>query len=246
MNTSVGSEDGVPEPDLVETAEFTSDNMHTVTLKEGLTFANGNELTSENVKHTFDRQLAIVISGGQPDAWGGILAAVLSITVVFLPQYLRVIRAEVVRLKAEPVVEAAKVVGTGHRRIMGDLHPQRLRVDPHPRGAGLPRLRHRADQRLRMGLRPQPCHVRRDQRHLVDGAVPGPRDRAGGARGDARGRKGSRGGGQPASAPESASRTSPPYSASFFAPTPLTVPSCWTDCGAVSTIPTRVASEKTM
>ncbi|WP_193103939.1 ABC transporter permease [Brachybacterium sp. FME24] len=63
--------------------------------------------------------MSIVISGGQSNAWGGILAAALSITVVFVPQYFRVIRAEVVRLKAEPFVEAAKVIGTGHRRIMG-------------------------------------------------------------------------------------------------------------------------------
>ncbi|WP_422114791.1 ABC transporter permease [Brachybacterium sp. UNK5269] len=63
--------------------------------------------------------MSIVISGGQSNAIGGILAAALSITVVFIPQYFRVIRAEVVRLKAEPFVEAAKVVGTGHRRIMG-------------------------------------------------------------------------------------------------------------------------------
>lgn len=63
--------------------------------------------------------MSIVISGGQSNAWGGILAAAISITVVFVPQYFRVIRAEVVRLKAEPFVEAAKVVGTGHRRVMG-------------------------------------------------------------------------------------------------------------------------------
>lgn len=63
--------------------------------------------------------MSIVISGGQSGAWGGILAAAISITVVFVPQYFRVIRAEVVRLKAEPFVEAAKVIGTGHRRVMG-------------------------------------------------------------------------------------------------------------------------------
>lgn len=63
--------------------------------------------------------MSIVISGGQSSAWGGILAAALSITVVFVPQYFRVIRAEVVRLKAEPFVEAAKVIGTPHRRVMG-------------------------------------------------------------------------------------------------------------------------------
>ncbi|MGP9694202.1 ABC transporter permease [Brachybacterium sp. AOP25-B2-12] len=62
--------------------------------------------------------MSIVISKGQSSFWGGIFAAAISITVVFVPQYFRVIRAEVVRLKAEPFVEAAKVVGTGHGRIM--------------------------------------------------------------------------------------------------------------------------------
>ncbi|MBB5831233.1 ABC transporter substrate-binding protein [Brachybacterium aquaticum] len=75
MNTSIGSEDGVPEPDLAETAEFTSDTVYTVTLKEGLTFANGNDLTSEDVKHTFDRQLAIADPNG-PSSLLGNLASV--------------------------------------------------------------------------------------------------------------------------------------------------------------------------
>ena len=61
MNTSIGSEDGVPEPDLAETAEFTGDNVYTVTLKQGLTFANGHDLTSEDVKHTFDRDRKSVV-----------------------------------------------------------------------------------------------------------------------------------------------------------------------------------------
>ncbi len=62
--------------------------------------------------------MSIVISGGKSSMWGGILPAALSITVVFVPQYFRVIRAEAVRLKAEPFVEAAKVMGAPHRRIM--------------------------------------------------------------------------------------------------------------------------------
>src|SRR5699024_7934995 len=66
--------------------------------------------------------------------------------------------------------------------------PQRLRVHPHPGRARLPRLRHRTHQRLRVGVRPQPGDGRRDQRDLVDGHVPGPRDRARRARGDPRGR----------------------------------------------------------
>ncbi len=62
--------------------------------------------------------LAIVISGGQSKLWGGILAAALSITVVFVPQYLRVTRAEVVRIKSEAFVESARVIGASHLRIM--------------------------------------------------------------------------------------------------------------------------------
>ncbi|WP_277213534.1 ABC transporter permease [Isoptericola croceus] len=62
--------------------------------------------------------LAIVISGGQSSMWGGILAAALSITVVFIPQYFRVVRSEVVRVKSEAFVDAARVLGTPHRRIM--------------------------------------------------------------------------------------------------------------------------------
>lgn len=61
MNTSFGSPD--VEPDIAESAEFTAPTEYTVTLKDGLTFANGNELTSSDVKFTFDRQLAIFESG---------------------------------------------------------------------------------------------------------------------------------------------------------------------------------------
>lgn len=61
MNTPYGSPD--VEPDIAESAEFTSPTEYTVTLKPGLTFANGNDLTSSDVKFTFDRQLAIFESG---------------------------------------------------------------------------------------------------------------------------------------------------------------------------------------
>ncbi len=62
--------------------------------------------------------MAIVISGGQSSMWGGILAAAISITVIFVPQYFRVVRAEVVRIKAEAFVESAKVIGASNIRIM--------------------------------------------------------------------------------------------------------------------------------
>jgi len=62
--------------------------------------------------------MAIVISGGQSSMWGGILAAAISITVIYVPQYFRVVRAETVRIKAEAFVESARVIGAGHWRIM--------------------------------------------------------------------------------------------------------------------------------
>ena len=108
--------------------------------------------------------MAIVISGGQSSLWGGVLAAAISITVVFIPQYFRVIRAETVRIKAEAYVESAKVLGASNNRIMF-RHVLRnatrtlpliftlnsVRGDPHARGPRLPRLRHRADGRRPSG-----------------------------------------------------------------------------------------------
>lgn len=62
--------------------------------------------------------VSIAISHGQSSLLGGILSAGISITVVFIPQYFRVIRAETIRLKAEPFVESAMVVGASALRIM--------------------------------------------------------------------------------------------------------------------------------
>lgn len=62
--------------------------------------------------------VSIVISGGESGFISGILAAAISITVVFVPQYFRVIRAETVRLKAEPFVESARVLGASTPRIL--------------------------------------------------------------------------------------------------------------------------------
>lgn len=62
--------------------------------------------------------MAIVISGGQSSMWGGILASGISITVVYIPQYFRTIRAEVVRIKGSAFVESSKVAGASTWRIM--------------------------------------------------------------------------------------------------------------------------------
>ncbi|GAA1756506.1 ABC transporter substrate-binding protein [Agromyces humatus] len=62
LNTDYQSTDVVP--DLAETAEFTSPTEYTVTLPEGLKWANGNDLTSSDVKFSFDRNLAIADPNG--------------------------------------------------------------------------------------------------------------------------------------------------------------------------------------
>ncbi|AEG45566.1 ABC transporter substrate-binding protein [Isoptericola variabilis] len=62
MNSPYGTSE--VEPDIAESAEFTAPTEYTVTLKEGLTFANGNELTASDVKFTFDRQVAIADENG--------------------------------------------------------------------------------------------------------------------------------------------------------------------------------------
>ncbi|MBM7504667.1 ABC transporter substrate-binding protein [Agromyces aurantiacus] len=62
MNTPYGSSD--VEPDIAESAEFTSPTEYTVKLKDGLKFTNGNDLTASDVKFTFDRQLAIADDNG--------------------------------------------------------------------------------------------------------------------------------------------------------------------------------------
>ncbi|QIZ98731.1 MULTISPECIES: ABC transporter substrate-binding protein [unclassified Leifsonia] len=57
LNSPYGSPD--VKPDIAESADFTSPNEYTVKLKPGLKFANGHDLTSSDVKFTFDRQKKI-------------------------------------------------------------------------------------------------------------------------------------------------------------------------------------------
>lgn len=57
----LNSEYGTAEvtPDIAESAEFTSPTEYTVKLKKDLKFANGNDLTSSDVKFSFDRMVKI-------------------------------------------------------------------------------------------------------------------------------------------------------------------------------------------
>ncbi len=62
MNSPYGTAD--VEPDIAVSAEFTKPTEYTVKLKEGLKFANGNDLTSSDVKFSFDRQVKIADVNG--------------------------------------------------------------------------------------------------------------------------------------------------------------------------------------
>ncbi|MBX3100011.1 MAG: peptide ABC transporter substrate-binding protein [Salinibacterium sp.] len=62
LNSKQGTSD--VEPDIAVSAEFTSPTDYTVVLKDGLKFANGHDLTSSDVKFSFDRQLAIADENG--------------------------------------------------------------------------------------------------------------------------------------------------------------------------------------
>src|SRR3954469_1630616 len=60
----------------------------------------------------------IAIAGGTSSKLGGILAAAISITVVYVPQYFRVVRNATVATKEEPYVEAARAIGAPSRVVM--------------------------------------------------------------------------------------------------------------------------------
>lgn len=66
--------------------------------------------------------LAIVVSialvGGNSSEGGGILAAAISITVIYIPQYFRVVRNATISAKQEPYVEAARAIGASPWTIM--------------------------------------------------------------------------------------------------------------------------------
>jgi peptide/nickel transport system substrate-binding protein len=62
VNTDYNSTEVVP--DLAESAEFTSPSEYTVKLPAGLKWANGNDLTSSDVKFSFDRNIAIADPNG--------------------------------------------------------------------------------------------------------------------------------------------------------------------------------------
>lgn len=62
LNSTQGNADMVP--DIAVSAGFTAPTQYTVELKSGLKFANGHDLTSSDVKFSFDRQVLIADEAG--------------------------------------------------------------------------------------------------------------------------------------------------------------------------------------
>ena len=74
LNTAPGAKDTTPAPDLAESASFTSPTEYTVKLKPGLKFANGHDLTSSDVKFSFDRQVKINDPNGPASLLGNLVS----------------------------------------------------------------------------------------------------------------------------------------------------------------------------
>ena len=131
-------------------------------------------------------------------SFSGVMSAAISITVIYVPQYFRVIRNSVISVREEPYVEAARVLGAKPRTVIGRYVLGNV-VQNVPviatlnaadalltlAGSGLPRVRRTADGGGGVGLRP-PARTRGGQRrHLVDLGLSRSRDRPAGDRPDA-------------------------------------------------------------
>src|SRR5919202_1126163 len=83
LDTPYGSPD--PKPSIATSASFTAPTEYTVKLKPGLKYANGHDLTSSDVKFTFDRMLKINDPNGPASLLGNLAstAAPDPTTVVF-------------------------------------------------------------------------------------------------------------------------------------------------------------------
>lgn len=83
LNSKPGSAE--PENDMAVSAEFTTPTDYTVKLKPGLKWANGSDLDSKDVKHTFDRQVKINDPNGPASLLGNLdsVEAPDATTVVF-------------------------------------------------------------------------------------------------------------------------------------------------------------------
>jgi peptide/nickel transport system substrate-binding protein len=69
-----------PEPALAESCQFDNPSTYTCTLREGLKFHDGSDLTAEDVKHSFDRVNRINDSNGPASLFGSLYAEAGKVT----------------------------------------------------------------------------------------------------------------------------------------------------------------------
>jgi peptide/nickel transport system permease protein len=62
--------------------------------------------------------VVVTVSGGGSGKWSSIFATAIAITVVYVPQYFRVVRNATVAAREEPYVEAARAIGASPGAIM--------------------------------------------------------------------------------------------------------------------------------
>ena len=117
----------------------------------------------------------------------GVLAAAYRLTVIYIPQYFRVVRASVLSCASRsPTSRRRAPSGARPRTIMGRYlffnvdavgaghrHSERRRCDRHVGRPRLPRLRHPADAGYRVGLRAERALDDAQGRQLVPALWPG-------------------------------------------------------------------------
>lgn len=145
-----------PTPQLAESCEFTDESTYTCTLKEGLQFSDGSELTAEDVVFSMERQLTIQHDSGgwtllgsiDPENGGGGAEATDERTVVFhlsgpdatfpyvltTPNAGSIVPSDV--FPADELQPNADVVGSGPY-VIGEFDPsQRITLEPNPNYVG--------------------------------------------------------------------------------------------------------------
>ena len=108
LNTAPGATDMTPQPDIAESASFTTETEYTVKLKAGLKFANGHDLTSSDVKFSFDRMMKINDPNGPASLLGNLASTTASdpTTVVFkLKNPNDVVFAQLLTSPAAPIID---------------------------------------------------------------------------------------------------------------------------------------------
>jgi peptide/nickel transport system substrate-binding protein len=96
-----------PEPDAAESCDFTNPTTYVCTIKDGLKFSDGSPLTAEDVKFSFDRNIAIAA----PEGAASNLVAVKSIdadenknTVTFNLKYPQAVLPYIISMQSMAIV----------------------------------------------------------------------------------------------------------------------------------------------